>query len=238
MSLRIGDRASARQPERQIAIDEFGDDRGLRCRRNQDRLAGLDRDADRSRKILPELRRSRVSAAPLADNRLDLVVAAGIIRDNATPSSDGAAEPGRELAALAELAFCSRDLGVRRLVQHLTRDHAIRLELLVAGPLEGRIGFKLPMLAGMPGQHDALDRGKVAGLELVTRSGTERRARDVAEQRERISIRRNAGTITAADLIDHGERQVALILLQVLQLRAQARPTTWRAAIHAQRTAH
>src|SRR4029077_3556521 len=131
-----------------------GDDRRLWCGRDQHRLPGLDRDTDRPGKNLPELARGRVSFAQLLNDTLDLRIVARIVRNNATPGADGSAKPGAEFAALAELPFCRRDLGVRRLVQHFAGDDAVRLELHVADPLKSRIGFELPLLAGEPGQHD------------------------------------------------------------------------------------
>ena len=61
----------------------------------------------------------------------------GIMRDDATPGADRSAKAGGQFAAFAELPLRLRDLGVRRLVQHLARDDPIRLELRVAGALEG-----------------------------------------------------------------------------------------------------
>ena len=138
------------------------------------------------------LHRRRVRVAPLLNDCLDLRILARIMRDDATPGADRSAKSGGQLAALAELPFCRRDLGVLRLVQHLARDNPVRLELRVAGPLECRVRVELPLLAGEPRQYDALDRREVAGFQLHDLRGTERSARDVAEQGERIAVLRDA----------------------------------------------
>ena len=55
----------------------------------------------------------------------------------------------------------------------------------------------------------------------MSRRSTERGARDVAEQAQGVAVSRDASTIAGTDLIDHGERQAALVLFQVLQLRTK-----------------
>ena len=100
------------------------------------------------------------------------------------------------------------------------------------------ISVELPLLAGEPRQHDALDRREVAGLQLhVLARHRAPRAR-CRRAGERIAVLRDAGAIAGTDLIDHGERQVAFVLLQVLQLRTKPAPATRSAAVHTQRAAH
>src|SRR6476620_2599753 len=97
---------------------------------------------------------------------------------------------------------------------------------------------RVPLLAREPSEHDTLDRGEVAGLQLVARRSTKRRARDIAEQGERVAVSSDAGTIALANVVEHGKRQAAIVLLEVLELRTETRPATGRTAVHPQRTAH
>ena len=94
------------------------------------------------------LRDRRVGGPPLLMIALISASVRGIIVDDAAPGPDRAAEAASQLAALAELPLRLRDLGVLRLMQHLPRDNLVRLELLVAGALEGRVGIEFPLLAG------------------------------------------------------------------------------------------
>ena len=72
----------------------------------------------------------------------------------------------------------------------------------------------------------------------MARRSTKRRARDIAEQGERVAVSSDAGTIALANVVEHGKRQAALVLLEVLELRTETRPATGRTAVHPQRTAH
>ena len=57
-------------------------------------------------------------------------------------------------------------------------------------------------------------------------------------RRERIAVLSDAAAVAGADGIDHRERQIALVLFQVLQLRTEPGPSSGTGAIHAQRAAH
>src|SRR5215831_1185456 len=76
---RIGDGPAAWQSQGEIVIGKRRDDGRLRGGRDQDRLAGPDRHADGARKLIPELSRGGMCLTPLANYRLDLVVAARVV---------------------------------------------------------------------------------------------------------------------------------------------------------------
>jgi hypothetical protein len=96
--------------------------------------------------------------SPRFDIGIDFAVGAFVLRHQPAPCSDRAAEAAGEVSAFADLAFRRADL-VERVVlaQHLAGDHAVWLQLLVAGAVEFAIGRKLPCLAREACQDARLD---------------------------------------------------------------------------------
>src|SRR5215831_8842627 len=85
--------------------------------------------------------------SPCVDIGIDFAVGAVVFRYQPAPCSDRAAEAAGEVSPFADLAFRRGDLGKRvRPAQHLAGDHAVWLQLLVAGAVEFAISRKLPCL--------------------------------------------------------------------------------------------
>src|SRR5262249_11721583 len=138
--LRIGDPSSGGQSQIQIAVLEAGDDR-TRC----ERLSGADGDANRARELTPVFDRPGMAVAPCANVCQDFRVGPLIVRCNAPPRTDGAAEATGEVSSLALVTLFLRDAGNIVSPKHFCRNDAIRLRRLVASAVKFAIGLQLPL---------------------------------------------------------------------------------------------
>src|SRR5262249_4783865 len=153
--------------------------------RDQDWLPGADGDPNGTGEIVPELADSRVCRTPLANDGCNFLVGPGILRHDPAPGAYRSTKTCRQFSCFAGLTFGAGDFRVGRLVQHFACNHPVRLERSVAGLLECLVGVEFPAFTGEPGQYNTLDRTEVAALKLHAFAGTERSARDVAQETER-----------------------------------------------------
>lgn len=93
--------------------------------------------------------------------RLDLVIAARIVREVLAPYPHAGPKRERHRHGLAVLAgrFV---VGIDRHAAHLRAEHAIGIKHWIAGAVEGVEVFDLPGLVGQPGRDPRLDRGEIA----------------------------------------------------------------------------
>ena len=172
----------------------------------------------------------RVQIAPLDLVALDLGVGALVVED-APPGADSAAEAGGQLGELALLAFVGTDL-VDRPVQHLRGEHAVGLEVLVAGAVVVAMNCQLALVAGDPRQDAALDHAEVAGEQQMPGLGAQHAARDVGDHGQRTAELRDVGAIVADHRVDHRQRDAQLVALEVVQHRPRRGPSAGGGAVH------
>src|SRR5262249_48862801 len=160
----------------------------------------------------PERARGRVLAAPRQHDRLYLGVAAAVVADDPAPRTHRSAEPERQLGELSDLAFGRGDLADRIvLLQYEVGEDAIVIERLVVGRVEAPKVIQLPRLAGEPGGDPGLDGAEVDADQLAPRVRAQRRARQLADDLERVAVARQLGVVAGDDRVDQGGRQLGVI---------------------------
>src|SRR5262245_36901895 len=95
---------------------------------------------------------------PCVDVGFDLVVETIVLWHQSAPCPDRAAKTASKVSTFADLPLGRGDLGEGIvLAQHLARDHAVWLQLLVAGSVELTVGREFPRLAGEARQDAGFD---------------------------------------------------------------------------------
>src|SRR5262249_47038562 len=61
-----------------------------------------------------------------------------------------------------------------------------------------------------------------------------RRTRQLADNRDRVSVARKLGVVPAHESVDQGRRELGIVARQVMQLRADRSPPPWTCAVETQ----
>ena len=232
--LRVGDLAAGGQGQIEIAVLETGDNL-TGCKR----LSGADGDPNCPRELAPVFDRPGMGVAPGTDVGEDLLVRALVVRDDAPPRANRAAEAAGEIAGFALVALLLRETGGIVLAGASSQRRPDRALSLCRS--YDRIRGRSPVSMSSPlSQARILDSMAPKSAAISTLPGA---AQTVARAISASTVSglpywRSCVAILRPHGIDRRERDVALVLLQVLQLRAAPAPATRSGAVHSQRAAH